>query len=535
MQIPGGATAWTPELEDCLTAGRYGWAVAAVIGDRQALSWSRPAVFRVEPSTGMPTPPPGGPFGNRTPATLSPAVSTRPSTAEGLAIRTVTAEAFVPDGCVAGGETFTDVPASDPFCRWIEQLARDEITQGCGGGKFCPDGPVTRRQLAMALEQSMRGTPTWAPFPGANPAGNTTTLVDPTPNSVGRYTSLAIGADGLPIVSYHDVTATSLKVMHCNDLACTGQDETITTVDNSGADGIETAIAIGQDGLPIIAYGEGSDLKVAHCNDVACAGQNETITVVEAGAFGVSVSIAIGTDGLPVIAYYDDVADALKVAHCDDTACAGQNEAITLVDDPANNVGQQCSIAIGSDGFPIVSYIDFTAKSLKVAHCDDLACAGQNETITTVEDIANALTLSSIALGVDGLPIIAYADGTAHSLKVAHCNDIACAGQNETITVLDTVTNFIDYVHLTVGADGLPVIVHSAGNPGVMRVTHCNDSACSGQDETRVDAVTGSLAHESIAIGVDGLPLVVYRDSIATNLHVLHCANVFCSPYLRRP
>jgi hypothetical protein len=384
----------------------------------------------------------------------------------------------------------------------------------------------------------MRGTPTWAPFPGANPAGNATTLADPTANSVGRYTSLAIGADGLPIVSYNDVTAGALKVMHCNDLACTGQDETITTVEDPlNVVAIETALAIGQDGLPIIAYGDftAGALKVAHCNDLACSGQDETITVVEAGAFESYVSIAIGTDGLPVIAYYDGVADALKVAHCNDAACTGQNETITLVDDPANNVGRQCSIAIGGDGLPIISYTDSTASSLKVAHCNDLACAGQNETITTVEDPANGLSLTSIALGVDGLPIIAYSDATAHTLKVAHCNDIACSGQNETITVLDTATVFVDYVHLTVGADGLPVIVHSAGNPGVMRITHCNDSACSGQDETRVDPVTGSLAHESIAIGVDGLPLVVYRNSTTGTLNVIHCANVYCSPYLRRP
>jgi hypothetical protein len=46
---------------------------------------------------------------------------------------------------------FNDVPASSPFCRWIEELARRGITGGCGGGNFCPTQPVTREQMAVFL------------------------------------------------------------------------------------------------------------------------------------------------------------------------------------------------------------------------------------------------------------------------------------------------------------------------------------------------------------------------------------------------
>ena len=37
---------------------------------------------------------------------------------------------FVPPACVPGSEMFTDVPASNPFCSWIEELARRGITAG---------------------------------------------------------------------------------------------------------------------------------------------------------------------------------------------------------------------------------------------------------------------------------------------------------------------------------------------------------------------------------------------------------------------
>ncbi len=56
---------------------------------------------------------------------------------------------FTPPPCVAGSETFADVPASNPFCIWIEELVRRGITSGCGGGNYCPLSPVTRDQMAV--------------------------------------------------------------------------------------------------------------------------------------------------------------------------------------------------------------------------------------------------------------------------------------------------------------------------------------------------------------------------------------------------
>jgi len=46
---------------------------------------------------------------------------------------------------------FNDVPASSPFCRWIEELARRGIVNGCGGGNYCPGAAVTREQMGVFL------------------------------------------------------------------------------------------------------------------------------------------------------------------------------------------------------------------------------------------------------------------------------------------------------------------------------------------------------------------------------------------------
>jgi hypothetical protein len=70
---------------------------------------------------------------------------------------------FTPPPCA--GPPFNDVPATDPFCPWIQQLVADQITGGCGSGNYCPGSAVTRAQMAVFLELAMRGTNTWSPFP----------------------------------------------------------------------------------------------------------------------------------------------------------------------------------------------------------------------------------------------------------------------------------------------------------------------------------------------------------------------------------
>jgi hypothetical protein len=62
---------------------------------------------------------------------------------------------FQPPACVPGQEMFNDVPASSPFCPFIEELSRRGITGGCGGGNFCPGDPVTRQQMAVFLVKAV--------------------------------------------------------------------------------------------------------------------------------------------------------------------------------------------------------------------------------------------------------------------------------------------------------------------------------------------------------------------------------------------
>jgi hypothetical protein len=46
---------------------------------------------------------------------------------------------------------FGDVQCPSTFADWIEQLAAEGITGGCGNGNYCPLNPNTRGQMAVFL------------------------------------------------------------------------------------------------------------------------------------------------------------------------------------------------------------------------------------------------------------------------------------------------------------------------------------------------------------------------------------------------
>jgi hypothetical protein len=62
---------------------------------------------------------------------------------------------FVPPACTT--PIFADVPASSPYCRWIEELFRRGIVSGCGTNppRYCPSNVVTREQMAVFLLRTL--------------------------------------------------------------------------------------------------------------------------------------------------------------------------------------------------------------------------------------------------------------------------------------------------------------------------------------------------------------------------------------------
>jgi hypothetical protein len=96
-------------------------------------------------------------------------------------------------------------------------------------------------------------------------------------------TSVKIGADGLGLISYYSVCPShvcsaenGLKVAHCSNTSCT--EAIINKPDQSGSVAGHTSITIGDDGMPLISYYDFADyvdglgdLKVLHCGNYLCS------------------------------------------------------------------------------------------------------------------------------------------------------------------------------------------------------------------------------------------------------------------------
>lgn len=307
----------------------------------------------------------------------------------------------------------------------------------------------------------------------------------------------------------------------------------VVALDSAGTVGDHSSVAIGADGLPVVAYRDAGngDLKVLHCGNEACTGGNQMTTVDSPGgaSVGTDTSIAIGADGLPVVAYKDTTAFDLKILHCGTVACTAGNVATSVDTGPAN-VGSDTSIAIGLDGLPLVSYVDVTNSDLKVLRCGNAACSSGNSAVVADPGPVGADTDTSLALGADDLPVISFYDANDGDLSILHCGDASCSSGN-TVAFPDTEDWVGDFSSLAVGTDGLPVVSYRDGTAGGLNVLHCGNVTCTaGNVVTPVDLTASPLGYDtSIAIGADGFPVVSYFDGASNDLKVLRCGSADCA------
>jgi len=247
----------------------------------------------------------------------------------------------------------------------------------------------------------------------ASCSSKTTTTVDSTGAQVGLYTSVVMGLDGYPRISYFDNTNANLKYVQCTTASCSGKN--IATLDSTGIVGQYTSIAIGLDGFARISYFDSTngDLKFAQCNDDACSAPTLTAIDQTSGTMGKWNSIGIGTDGFARISYYGG--NDLKFIQCTNAACSTLN---TTTIDAGGVAGEYTSLKIASDGFARISYYDGTNGDLKYAECTNDACSTSSLSALDSGGVVGQFT--SLAFGSDNLPRISYYDVTSVDLKYVY-------------------------------------------------------------------------------------------------------------------
>jgi hypothetical protein len=394
-----------------------------------------------------------------------------------------------------------------------------EATSGGPAGSTGPAGPAGTNGAPGA--QGPVGI-------GSANLGQIVNSVDPGLGS-GRYASMAIGIDGLPIISEQDSVATHLKIVHCTNTAC-GTKDAPSTIDAANSTGQFSSIAIGIDGVPIIAYyaDAAKDLKVVHCTRVDCSSSEAPVTVDATGAdVGSFAAITVGSDGLPIIAYADLASGNLKILHCTTVNCS-QHDApriVTLLSTATYSIG----IVIGADGFPFIVHSGvISTDAVTAVHCTNVSCSAGVQTVG--QGIG---ATASVTIGRSGFPVIALFDGGSAQLKMKACSEALCS--TGAYIQVDPAAGASSSI--AIGTDGLPLIasLDDSGSPK-LHVDHCHDLNCTAVDLRTFEAVTdvaGLQNTPSLRIGVDGMPIVAYRGGASSTLRVLHCSNVRCVPFVR--
>ena len=78
-----------------------------------------------------------------------------------LILKSIEGGGYTPPPAVG---VFNDVPVESNFAPWIEEIAARGIIVGCGPNLFCPSAPTTRREMAMYLIKGLEG-PLYVPPP----------------------------------------------------------------------------------------------------------------------------------------------------------------------------------------------------------------------------------------------------------------------------------------------------------------------------------------------------------------------------------
>ena len=395
---------------------------------------------------------------------------------------------------------------------------------GAQGAQGVQGPPGVQGERGIQGPQGIQGVPGQPGPPGVGfeRPGFSRTTVD---SSGGRRSSIAIGVDGLPLVAYDG--GRQLEVAHCSDLTCSSATTSVLETCGVGCEP-HTSITIGADGLALIGYTVSSVAhpKVAHCSDIACTSATiSTLGEPDHFAFQTN-SIAVGADGLGLLAFIEPKGLFPKVAHCVDVTCS--DATITSYDPNAGTFRDGMSVTIGSDGLALISYNGF---GLKVAHCSNVECTAATTTTLHGGDVGD---WSSITTGSDGLGLVSYLDRPNGSLKVAHCSDVSCS--SATTATVDS-GDIGGFTSITIGSDGLGLISYERPQTGFgpLKVAHCSDVTCSSATLTTLDS-SGNLFGTAVTTGSDGLGIVSYFniDNPGVGLQVVHCSNVFCIPYVRR-
>lgn len=358
------------------------------------------------------------------------------------------------------------------------------------------------------------------------PTGNSVTTIDST-GDVGTFNAITMKTDGLGLIAYYDATNDALKVSACQDVDCSTS--TITVLDNGGK---HASIAIGIDGLALISYVSGDHVKVAHCNNSDCTSATlSTIGTTPSPADERNSFVVIGPEGLAYIA-----ANGLGIALCSNIACTSHTLLYTY---DINDIRGEIVLGPDSRVHVLAFFEDY---GLFMLSCSGMECNFQDVDLEEPFDQWNYLLVGPDAFywmfnRCEGK----YPCGFGLNFLVT---DHKNSSEQVDLGVLNKYTGGVTDVAATASSQGSVWITYTLADISysyILDSTYLALSLChGGRCRTNIilhdfedDFGAMGAVDSDITITAEGYPLISYYDWDSKDLVVIHCGSQFCTPYFR--
>lgn len=376
------------------------------------------------------------------------------------------------------------------------------------------------------------------------PAIEAATVVTIDAGPVAGHPSVAIGSDGLPLIAYESASG-RLRLVKCYDPGCIdGSVVDINDPPTGTTSGRYNSVAIGPDGNPAIAFHDTVDvaLKLVKCISDNCAGGGFEFRTIDPGPYvSVDVALAFDPDGKAVFAYQDSSQQALMLARCQNVGCG--NVSIEVLAPLAGGVhhGQHATIAIGENGASVVSGRRWSTQDTALDYivCADSPCVVPPDSL--FGGIGQPIDNPAMALTADFRPVFSYHGETEDSLMFGWCETPVCTGTRHSRVLDDGSRGAGTYSAIGVRPDGRPIIAYQKGVTFIggglaLYVVECNDSDCATWQQFPIDERSGQITgvDPAIVIGADGSAIIAYKDATANSLKFARCDPQSCQDPLDR-
>ena len=216
--------------------------------------------------------------------------------------------------------------------------------------------------------------------------------------SVGYYTSIALDHNDNPHISYYSSTNTELR-----HAVWTGSEWYVESVDSEGYVGMYNSLDLDSNDKPHISYLDLGNHTLKYAKRTGAVWEIDVIEYAYFYGYYPHTSVAIDRNDNPHISYYDQTDEDLKYARW--IGSMWIIETVDIGEAPVGRAGAYSSLALDSNDYPHISYLDRAGGHLKYAHW-----TGRAWNIDKVDSDGFVGWWTSMALDGVGNPHISYSD-----------------------------------------------------------------------------------------------------------------------------